>query len=148
MTYTFATLDVPPALYDFVVKKLYEAGYGHAFEVGVSPEPGKDCGPIDMHGIALTRADVPASEWCCEQLAAARAEIVDLERSVRYYIEGANEAGKQAAAQRERRLALEQELPFVNMPSGPVAFQKVERPHLRFFGRLGHCIDLFLADQS
>lgn len=54
-TYTFATLDVPPALYDLVVQKLIEAGYDHAFEVGTLTIAGKDCGPIDMHGIALTR---------------------------------------------------------------------------------------------
>lgn len=55
MTYTFAQLAVPAELYDFVVQKMLDANYGHVFEVGVRPEVGKDCGRIDMHGLALTR---------------------------------------------------------------------------------------------
>jgi hypothetical protein len=55
MTYTFAELDVPAEVYDLIAGKLIEAGYGHVFNVGVKPEAGKDCGPINMHGIALTR---------------------------------------------------------------------------------------------
>lgn len=57
VTHTFVELEVPADLYDFVVQKMIEADYGHVFDVGVKPEVGKDCGPLDMHGIALTRAD-------------------------------------------------------------------------------------------
>ena len=34
---------------------MLDAEYHHVFEVGSSPEPGKDSGPIDLTGIALTR---------------------------------------------------------------------------------------------
>ena len=61
MTYTFAELEVPAEVYDLIAAKLIEAGYGHVFDVGVRPEVGKDCGPIDMMGIALTRA--PQQLW-------------------------------------------------------------------------------------
>lgn len=54
-TYTFVELEVPKELYDFVVRAMIDADYSHVFDIGVKPEVGKDCGPIDMHGIALTR---------------------------------------------------------------------------------------------
>lgn len=57
VTYTFVELEVPAELYDFVVQKMIEADYSHVFDVGVKPEVGKDCGPLDMHGIALIRAE-------------------------------------------------------------------------------------------
>lgn len=47
-THTFATLDVPRQLYEYVKDALLAAGYEHALERG-NPD-----GPIDMHGIALT----------------------------------------------------------------------------------------------
>jgi hypothetical protein len=61
-THTFVELEVPAELYDFVTKAMIDADYGHVFEVGSKPEPGKDSGPIDMHGIALTRGPAPAAE--------------------------------------------------------------------------------------
>jgi hypothetical protein len=54
-THTFVELEVPAEFYDFVIKAMLDADYHHVFEVGTTPEPGKDSGPIDMHGIALTR---------------------------------------------------------------------------------------------
>ena len=58
MTHTFATLEVPQTMYDFVAQKLREAGYSQAFVDGA----------IDMHGIGLVPApaqpatDVPAPD--------------------------------------------------------------------------------------
>lgn len=46
MTHTFATLEVSAEAYDEIKFKLSAAGYEHAFQPG---------GPIDMHGLALTR---------------------------------------------------------------------------------------------
>jgi hypothetical protein len=48
MTHTYALLEVSPAAYDEIAAKLREAGYNQAFG---------DEGEIDMHGIALGRAD-------------------------------------------------------------------------------------------
>jgi hypothetical protein len=44
MTHTYATLDVPRAVFAFVKRALLAAGYEHAVSDGL----------IDMHGIALT----------------------------------------------------------------------------------------------
>lgn len=63
MTYTYVELEVPAEFYDFVVKAMIEAGYGHVFDVGVKPEVGKDCGPIDMRGLALTRQRPIPGDW-------------------------------------------------------------------------------------
>jgi carbon monoxide dehydrogenase subunit G len=52
MTYTYAVLDVPRAVYAAVRALLDAADYGHAFHVE------KDGEVIDMHGIAL-RVPVP-----------------------------------------------------------------------------------------
>jgi hypothetical protein len=46
MTYTYAVLEVSPAAYVEVERKLREAGYEHAIAVD---------GTIDLHGIALER---------------------------------------------------------------------------------------------
>lgn len=43
MSYTYAVLDVSPAVFEEVKTKLKAAGYDHAFDGDV----------IDMHGIAL-----------------------------------------------------------------------------------------------
>jgi len=55
-TYTFAELEVSPAAYDEIAKKLRDADYGHAFSAD---------GTIDMHGIGLTRAGPQISEPFC-----------------------------------------------------------------------------------
>jgi hypothetical protein len=47
MTHTYALLEVPPEMFEFVKKQLTEAGYEHAFDTS----DGKPV--IDMHGIAL-----------------------------------------------------------------------------------------------
>jgi hypothetical protein len=44
-TRTYVTLEVPPLFWQFVKRKLEEAGYNHAI---------MEDGEIDMHGIALT----------------------------------------------------------------------------------------------
>jgi hypothetical protein len=54
-THTFVELEVPAALYDFVARAMIDADYRHVFQGRATPEAGRDCGPIDMHGIALTR---------------------------------------------------------------------------------------------
>lgn len=54
-THTYATLDVPRDLYEFVKVALATAGYGHAL-------PNANDGPIDMHGIALTPMDAEESK--------------------------------------------------------------------------------------
>lgn len=46
-TYTYAALEVTPAVYDEIATKLRDADYHHAFD--------KDTGAIDMHGIGLVR---------------------------------------------------------------------------------------------
>lgn len=48
MTYTYAVLDVSPAVYEEVKELLFTAGYQHAFREGDERGP-----VIDMHGIAL-----------------------------------------------------------------------------------------------
>jgi hypothetical protein len=161
-THTYVELEAPPALYDFVVGKMIEAEYGHVFDGGVTPEAGKDCGPIDMHGLALTRgAADEQGDACSRELAAARVEIASLKASAIYYIREAERAAEQCQEQRERRLALEEELPFVNMPSGPVAYRAlhpetivtriVYRPiesgaRCGLFARIGHRLDLLLGN--
>lgn len=45
-TYTYVTLDVPPADYDYVRYRLEKSGYGHQID---------GSGTIDMHGLALVR---------------------------------------------------------------------------------------------
>jgi hypothetical protein len=54
-THTYAEFELSKAAYDEIATKLLAAGYGHAFEIGAMIEVGKDCGPIDMHGIGVTR---------------------------------------------------------------------------------------------
>lgn len=50
-THTFAELELSPAAYDEIAEKIREAGYaGVKFVEG----PG---GPIDMHGIGVTRGE-------------------------------------------------------------------------------------------
>jgi hypothetical protein len=53
MTYTYAILDVPRAVYAAVRALLDAADYGHAFHES------KDGEVIDMHGIALRAKDGP-----------------------------------------------------------------------------------------
>jgi hypothetical protein len=66
-THTYATLDVPAALYDDVRRKLIAAGYDHCLDPN-DPENG----PIDMTGIALTPDRVscpsPTLARICRQL--------------------------------------------------------------------------------
>lgn len=54
MTYTYAVLDVPRAVYAAVRALLERASYQHAFHAG------KDGEVIDMHGIALRSKEGPA----------------------------------------------------------------------------------------
>lgn len=51
-THTSAILDLSPAAYDEIADKLRAAGYGHAFIPSV-----RHGETIDMHGIAVARAD-------------------------------------------------------------------------------------------
>lgn len=53
VTHTYALLEVSAAAHDEIAAKLREAGYDHVFG---------DKGEIDMHGIALTRAEEPKIE--------------------------------------------------------------------------------------
>lgn len=55
MTYTYAVLDVPKAVYAAVRALLTAASYQHAFHAG------KDGEVIDMHGIALRSKDGPTN---------------------------------------------------------------------------------------
>jgi hypothetical protein len=52
MTHTYALLDVSPAVYDEVRAKLAAGGYEDQFH-----HDGEDPEVIDMHGIALRRAE-------------------------------------------------------------------------------------------
>jgi hypothetical protein len=65
-THTFAELELSAAAYDEIAAKLREAGYDHAFELGPSGVPYAG-GPIDMHGIGVTRGPGliarPRAEW-------------------------------------------------------------------------------------
>jgi hypothetical protein len=152
-THTYVELEAPPAPYDFVVAKMIEAEYGHVFDGGVTPEAGKDCGPIDMQGLALTRGEaaVSAPADCCRtgDLAAALIEIALLKASINY---DAQRAAAECQEQRERRLALEAEIPFIDRPFGPqgMPIQFVERQTPRtmagFFGRLGDRFDFLLGN--
>jgi len=57
-TYMFVELEVPAEVYDLIARKLIEAEYAHCFEVGApiyGDTGASDFGPIDMHGLALTR---------------------------------------------------------------------------------------------
>lgn len=55
-THTYALLEVPAELYDFVAKHMVEVGYDHVFAEANGPiKVGGDNGPIDMQGVALTR---------------------------------------------------------------------------------------------
>lgn len=54
MTYTYAILEVSPATYREIEKKLKEAGYDHVFHAD-SDEGGQTRIVIDMHGIALAK---------------------------------------------------------------------------------------------
>jgi hypothetical protein len=49
-THTYAELELSPAAYEEISRKLREAGYDHAF---------MDDGAIDMHGIGVTKASEP-----------------------------------------------------------------------------------------
>lgn len=49
MTYTYAIMEVSPAVYEEIKRKLLEAGYDHAVEVDVDGET------LDMHGIGLQK---------------------------------------------------------------------------------------------
>jgi len=51
MTHTFSLLEVTHSTYDEIESLLHEAGYGHAFIENA----------IDMHGIALTRAEASSA---------------------------------------------------------------------------------------
>ncbi len=55
MTYTYAVLDVPRAVYAAVRALLDRADYQHAFHVGTDSVE-----VIDMHGIAMRSKDGPA----------------------------------------------------------------------------------------
>lgn len=70
-----------------------------------------------------------------------RDRIAELEESVRYYIAKAEQSEARAEEQRERRLALEEEVPFINMPSGRLAY--AWRP-VGAFSRMGERLDRFL----
>lgn len=52
-TYTYVLLEVSGAAYDEIAAKLRAAGYDHAFG---------DDGEINMHGLALVRAEQPPGE--------------------------------------------------------------------------------------
>ncbi len=52
VTHTYATLAVSAAAYDEIRQKLEDAEYQHAF---------MDDGAIDMHGIAIVKADPGAT---------------------------------------------------------------------------------------
>jgi hypothetical protein len=49
MTYTYSLLEVSAAIYEEISSKLLAAGYEHAIN---------QKGEIDMHGIALSKADI------------------------------------------------------------------------------------------
>ena len=51
MVYTYAELEVSPAVYDEIASKLRAAGYGDAFVT----EHGEHNPTIDMHGLGLVR---------------------------------------------------------------------------------------------
>lgn len=55
MSHTYAILDVSPAVYDEIRRKLADVDYPHAFH-----EDGQD-EVIDMHGIALRREPATAT---------------------------------------------------------------------------------------
>lgn len=52
MTYTYAILEVSAVTYDEIAEKLAAAGYQEALH---------DDGLIDMHGLALKRAEQPTT---------------------------------------------------------------------------------------
>ncbi len=103
-THTFAELEVPAELYDLVARKLLEASYRHCFEVDafhgrhdvtrerVLDGIGADVGPIDMHGIALTRG---ASGF-------SRVALLELAQQARLPLRFVNEAERQCGTQAER----------------------------------------------
>jgi hypothetical protein len=58
MSHTYAVLELSPAAYDEIARKLKEAGYDQAFDV-YNMRGGEPV--IDMHGIGVARAEAPAA---------------------------------------------------------------------------------------
>ena len=55
-THTYAKLAVPEHIYDYIRKRLQDAGYEHAFQPN---------GAIDMHGVAIVSE--PAGEEAAKE---------------------------------------------------------------------------------